>query len=169
MRLLGGAGVAAALALWSFGTAAQTPGPPPPSRETSVTAHATGSFTVKLTPLAPDDKAEGSTMARMSIDKQFQGDIEGTSSGAMLSATTGVEGSAGYVAIERVTGTLRGRRGSFVLQHSGIMSRGTPRLVISLVPDSGTGELAGLSGTMALEIKDGKHLYDLEYSLPSVP
>ena len=112
-----------------------------------------------------DDQAEGATLGRMSIDKQFHGDLEATSKGEMLTAGTGVKGSAGYVAIERVTGTLHGRSGSFVLQHSGTMTRGAPQLTITVVPDSGTGELAGLAGRMTIEIADGKHSYDFEYTL----
>ena len=104
-------------------------------------------------------------LARMSIDKQFNGDLVATSKGEMLSAGTSVKGSAGYVAIERVIGTLGGRHGSFVLQHNGLMNRGAPQLTITIVPDSGTGELAGLSGSMAIIIADGKHYYELDYLL----
>jgi hypothetical protein len=101
----------------------------------------------------------------MSIDKQFHGDLEAVSYGQMLSAVTSVKGSAGYVAIEQVTGSLHGRSGAFVLQHSGAMTRGAPQLIVSVVPDSGTGELAGLSGTLTITIADGKHSYDFEYTL----
>jgi hypothetical protein len=101
----------------------------------------------------------------MSIDKQFHGDLEATSKGEMLSAGTGVTGSAGYVAIERVSGTLHGRAGAFVLQHSGIMTRGEPQLTVTVVPDSGTGELVGLAGEMAILIADGKHSYEFDYTL----
>jgi hypothetical protein len=99
------------------------------------------------------------------IDKQFHGDLDATSKGQMLAAGTGVKGSAGYVAIERVSGKLHGRSGTFVLQHSGTMTRGTPQLSVTVVPDSGTGELIGLSGKMAIIITDGKHSYDFEYLL----
>src|SRR5271157_2194808 len=102
--------------------------------------YASGTFVVKMTPQGPEDKGEGSTLGRMSIDKQFHGDLEATSKGEMLSAGTDVKGSAGYVAIERITGTLRGRSGSFVLQHSGTMTRGAPQLTITVVPDSGSGQ-----------------------------
>ena len=102
----------------------------------------------------------------MSLDKQFHGDLEATSKGEMLTAMSAVKGSAGYVAMERVTGTLKGRNGSFALQHSGTMARGAQQLVITVVPDSGEGDLKGLAGTMAIEIADGKHSYVLEYSLP---
>ena len=130
-----------------------------------MTTRATGTFEVKVTPQAPDDNAEASSVGRMTIDKQFHGDLEGTSKGQMLTAMTAVKGSAGYVAIERVTGTLRGRQGTFALQHTGIMNRGTPSLAITVVPDSGTDELTGLAGTMAIVIADGKHSYEFEYTL----
>ena len=125
-----------------------------------------GTFEVKLGPLPAYDTAEGSTLGRLSIDKQFHGDLQAISKGEMLSAGTSVKGSAGYVAIERVTGTLNGRTGSFVLQHSGTMNRGEPHLVIAVVPDSGTEGLTGLTGKMAIEITGGKHFYDFEYTLP---
>ena len=130
-----------------------------------MTNRASGTFEVKLKPQATDDKAEDATLGRMSIDKQFHGDIEGTSKGQMLTAGTDVKGSAGYVAIERVSGTLRGRSGTFALQHSGTMTRGAPQLSITVVPDSGTGQLEGLAGKMTIEIADGKHSYELEYTL----
>lgn len=130
-----------------------------------MSTHATGTFQVKLTPIPLDDKAADPTLGRMSIDKQFHGDLEATSKGEMLSAGTSVKGSAGYVAIERVTGTLAGRSGAFALQHTGIMTRGAPQLTITVVPDSGTGELAGLAGKMSIQIADGKHSYDFEYTL----
>jgi hypothetical protein len=103
----------------------------------------------------------------MSIDKHFKGDLDANSKGQMLSSSTEVEGSAGYVAIERISGTLNGHRGTFVLQHNGIMNRGVSQLTISVVPDSGTGELVGLAGTMTITITDGRHSYDFEYSLGS--
>lgn len=135
-------------------------------REIVVTTHATGTFEVKLQPLTAYDAAEGSPLGRMSIDKQFQGDLEGTSKGEMLTGMTSVKNSAGYVAIERVTGALNGRSGTFIFQHSGTMTRGAPTLVVTVVPDSGTGELLGLAGAMAINIEDGKHLYELDYTLP---
>jgi hypothetical protein len=131
--------------------------------------HASGTFEVKLVPQPPDDKAEGSTPGRMSIDKQFHGDLEGTAKGQMLTAGTDVKGSAGYVAIERVTGTLHGRSGSFVLQHSGSLTRGAAQQSITVVPDSGSGQLVGLAGKMTVTIVDGKHSYDFEYTLPAAP
>lgn len=133
---------------------------------TTTTTRATGPFDVKVKPQAIHEEAAGSTLGRMSIDKQFHGDLEATSRGEMLTAMSDVKGSAGYVAVERVTGTLHGRRGSFSLQHSGTMNRGTQSLTITVVPDSGTGELTGLLGKMKIIIaSDGKHSYDFEYTL----
>jgi hypothetical protein len=131
-----------------------------------VTAHARGTFDVTLSPQDPGSTPEDSAVGRLMIDKRFRGDLEGTSRGLMLTAMTAIEGSAGYVAIERVSGTLHGRAGTFMLQHSGTMDRGTARLVISVVPDSGTGELVGLTGEMEITIADGKHSYDFTYTLP---
>ena len=125
----------------------------------------TGSFDVKLTPQASDPVEGGATLARLSLAKQFHGELEATSKGEMISALTSVKGSAVYSAIERVDGTLQGRRGTFVLQHTGIMNRGVPSLVVTVAPDSGTGELAGLAGTMNIRIESGKHFYDFEYEL----
>lgn len=132
-----------------------------------VMAHASGTFEVKLTPQKADNKeAEGANIGRMSIDKHFHGDLEATSQGEMLSSMSEVQGSGAYVAIERVSGTLHGRSGAFVLQHGGTMTRGEPQLKVSVVPDSGTGQLVGLSGTMMIKITDGKHFYEFEYRLP---
>jgi hypothetical protein len=137
-------------------------------REKVVTTRASGTFEVKIVPQAPDAGGEA-TVGRMSLDKHFHGDIEGPSRGQMLAVMTEVESSAGYVAMERVTGTLHGRAGSFALQHSGTMDRGAQRLTISVVPDSGTGQLAGLAGTMTIDASGGKHSYVFEYTLPSPP
>jgi len=127
---------------------------------------ASGAFEVQLTP--PSDGA-GSALGRMMIAKTFHGDLTAASEGQMLTAMTDVQGSAGYVALERVTGTLHGRTGTFVLQHSGTMNRGAPHLVITVVPDSGTGELTGLAGAMTITIVDGKHLYEFQYTLAAAP
>jgi hypothetical protein len=126
---------------------------------------ANGIFEVKVTPQPPEEAAAGAAIGRMLLDKQFHGDLEATSQGQMLAAGTEVKGSAGYVALERVTGTLHGRSGAFVLQHTGTMNRGTPSLTITVVPDSGTGELSGLAGSMTIEIADGKHSFGFEYTL----
>jgi Protein of unknown function (DUF3224) len=145
-----------------------TPEQAAPTKEMVVTSHASGTFEVKLTP--QDESGADAGLGRMSIDKQFHGDLEGTSKGFMLSsAATVVKGSGGYVAMERVTGTLKGRTGSFVLQHSGTMTRGTPHLSVKVVPDSGTGQLEGLAGTMTIKIDEGKHSYEFEYTLPETP
>jgi len=124
-----------------------------------------GPFEVILVPQELAFSHERPGLGRMSIDKRFHGELEATSKGEMLSAGTGVKGSAGYVAIERVAGTLQGRNGTFVLQHSATMNRGTPRLTIAVVPDSGTGELTGLEGTMTIDVVDGRHSYVFEFSI----
>ncbi|HEX6642643.1 MAG TPA: DUF3224 domain-containing protein [Thermoanaerobaculia bacterium] len=124
-----------------------------------------GTFEVKMQPLPPYNDAEGATAGRFALDKQFRGELEATSKGEMLTGGTVTKGSAGYVAIETVTGTLAGRNGTFMLQHSGTMDRGAPSLTIGVIPDSGTGELEGLRGTMSIEIADGQHRYTFEYTL----
>jgi hypothetical protein len=123
-------------------------------------ARASGTFEVKLTP-----QDGGDPVGRMTIDKQFSGELVGTSRGQMLAIRTDVQGSAGYVAMERVSGTLAGRTGTFALQHSGIMDRGAPSLTVTVVPDSATGDLAGLRGQMTIDIRDGAHHYAFEYEL----
>lgn len=128
--------------------------------------HATGTFDIQLTPVPLVDTEADKTLARMSMVKTFQGPLEATSRGEMLSAMTATKGSAGYVAIERVIGTLAGRTGSFVLLHSGLMDHGAPTLAVTVVPDSGTGALTGLSGTMSITNTAGQHTYDLTYTLP---
>jgi Protein of unknown function (DUF3224) len=127
---------------------------------------AAGTFEVKLNPMPAYNSAENAKLARMSIDKQFHGALDAASKGEMLTAATDVKGSAGYVAMERVSGRLDGRKGDFVLQHNATMTRGAPYMNIVVVPDSGTGELAGLTGTMRIIIADGKHSYEFEYDLP---
>ena len=127
--------------------------------------HAAGPFDVKVTP--QDDKSEDPLLGRMTIDKQYHGDLDATGKGQMLTAGSAAKGSGAYVAIEKVSGTLLGRRGTFVLQHTGTMTQGAPQLIITVVPDSGTGQLAGISGKMAIKIAEGgKYSYDLEYTLP---
>ncbi len=130
-----------------------------------MTTRARGTFQVTLAPQPADGYTDGQTLGRPTIDKRFSGDLEGTSRGRMLTGGTTVRGSAGYVAIERVTGTLGGRRGSFVLQHSGTMTRGAPQLVVTVVPDSGTEELTGLTGSMAILVEPGVHEYEFDYAL----
>jgi hypothetical protein len=128
------------------------------------TAH--GSFSVEMKPQGDPLAHEGVTLGRLTLHKRFEGDLEATGEGQMLTALTAVQGSAGYVAIERVTGMLHGRGGSFVFQHTGTMDQGAQQLSIVVVPDSGTGELAGLRGSFRLRIEGGRHLYDFDYSLP---
>jgi len=128
--------------------------------------HATGTFEVQLTPLPLHHADTSPLLGRRTIDKQFSGDLIASSQGEMLSAGTSVAGSAGYVAIERVTGTLHGRTGSFVLQHSGTLQRGAAQLSVTVVPDSGTDALQGLSGQLRIDTVDGRHDYHFDYQLP---
>jgi hypothetical protein len=137
---------------------------PQPS-EADVSSRAEGTFEVKVTPLAADDGGDGTSLGRMALDKQFQGDFAGTGKGEMLTGGTSVRNSAGYVAMERVTGAPHGRRGSFLLQHTGTMARGAPGLRVTVVPDSGTSERTGLSGALSITVTGGKHYYTLDYSL----
>ena len=133
-----------------------------------MTHHAAGPFTVKLTPQPPE--GEATALGRMTIEKHFQAGLEAMSQGQMLAVSTSRKGSAGYVAMEIVTGTLGGRHGMFALQHSGTMDRGQPELRVTVVPDSGTGELHGLSGSMKIRIEpDGKHFYDFDYQVTEAP
>jgi GNAT superfamily N-acetyltransferase len=145
-----------ALYIWPGARASETPKKPPRKW-----AH--GTFEVKPTPLTNEDNVSDPMLGRLSINKTFHGDLEATTRGQMLSAGTAVKGSAGYVAIEKVEGTLKGRKGSFILQHFGTMARGGGELKIQVVPDSGTGELEGLEGSLNIRVEDGKHIYDLEY------
>jgi hypothetical protein len=135
-------------------------------KETSMPHHATGTFEVKVIPLDPAFKAEDNSIGRYSLDKQFHGALEATSKGEMLSGMGTVKGSGSYVAIERVTGSLDGRTGTFMLQHDGTMQNGVYHMNVIVVPDSGTSQLTRLQGTMEIIIKDGKHSYDFSYTLP---
>jgi hypothetical protein len=165
---LAGAVAVALLLLGSLRARAEGPSMPG-AQETrkAMTTQVRGSFEVKLVPQGTEDKADGLSLGRLTIEKQFHGELEGTSQGQMLTGVTDVPGSAGYVALERVTGTLKGKRGSFLLQHSGTMSKaGGYQLSVTVVPDSGTAQLLGLVGKMDIQIVDGKHFYVLEYTLP---
>jgi hypothetical protein len=130
--------------------------------------HAKGTFEVKMTPQKQDnDEARSGNIGRMSGDKKFSGDLDGTGKGEMLAVVTEVKGSAGYVAMERVTGKLNGRTGSFVLMHSAMMVDDVPQnWSVTVLLNSGTGELAGITGAMTIRIESGKHFYDFEYTLP---
>lgn len=132
-----------------------------------MSARATGLFEVKMSAAPLGDAAADATLGRMLLDKTYSGDLVGAGHGEMLMAGTVVKGSAGYVAIERVAGLLAGRSGSFVLQHSGTMNRGVPQLSVTVVPDSGTGQLTGLAGTLVIIIADGHHRYEFNYTLPA--
>jgi hypothetical protein len=145
----------------------------PPSKllrkDPVMTRHATGTFEVKTTPLAADGAVVGTLIGRYSLVKQFHGDIEATSKGEMLASGEPSSGSAGYVAIEQITGTLHGHAGSFALAHIGAMDQGSYRLSVTVVPGSGTAELTGIAGTMIITNADGKHSYTFEYTLPDAP
>jgi hypothetical protein len=163
---------------WAFGlslgllsgASAETPAKPQIIQKGAAVTQASGTFEVKVKPLPSDEKVPGLKVGRLSLDKVFQGDLVGTSLGEMSTAETTVEGSGGYVAIERVNGTLKGRTGEFSLLHQGTMRRGGEfNLNITVVPDSGTGELAGLTGKMTITIDGKKHFYTLDYALPDLP
>jgi hypothetical protein len=160
---------AAACAVLGFAIWAQTPAQnnSTDQKKTTITEHARGPFEVKITPQKPDNKeAEAAGLSRMSGDKQYHGDLEATGHVEMLATSATAPRSGAYVALERVTGKLKGRSGSFSLCHMGIMNRGTPELTIQVVPDSGTEELTGISGTMKINIAaDGKHSYEMEYAV----
>jgi Protein of unknown function (DUF3224) len=133
-----------------------------------MTLPAHGTFEVNIIPQPSEEKPDGLTpLGRMLIDKRFHGDLDAASKGQMLTGMTEVKGSGVYVAVERVTGSLHGLTGSFILHHLGLMVRGVPQLTVSVVPDSGTGELSGIAGTMNIIIADGKHSYDFAYTLPT--
>lgn len=127
--------------------------------------HATGPFDVSMQPQPGPEPVDGVPLGRMLLDKQYRGDLQASGSGQMLSAMTATAGSAGYVAIEQVRGTLKGLQGSFVLQHHGLMDRGSKQLSITVVPDSGTGALTGLAGRMDIRVEAGQHFYDFDYTL----
>jgi hypothetical protein len=136
------------------------------TKEKTLAGHATGAFDVKLSPLTLSEQSADPKLGRMAIEKHFHGDLEATSKGEMLTAQSEIKDSGAYVAVERVTGTLKGRKGSFAMHHTGVMDRGRPELRITVVPDSGTDELQGLTGAMSIRIESGKHFYDFDYSLP---
>jgi hypothetical protein len=136
-----------------------------------MTHHASGPFEVKVTPQKPDTQiARSANLGRLTIDKRFHGDLEASAKGEMLATQSEVKGSAGYVALERVTGKLQGRSGTFVLQHSATMKRGAPESTITVVPDSGTGELTGLAGSMRINVApDGAHSYEFDFRIEPRP
>jgi Protein of unknown function (DUF3224) len=133
-------------------------------KEIPMMHHARGTFTVNIQPLTPAP-AEG--LSRFSIDKQIHGDLEGTTKGEMFSGGDPQQGAAGYVAIEVVTGTLQGKHGSFALQQMATMDSNGSKISITIVPGSGTGELKGIAGTFTIQVAEGRHSYELEYTLPA--
>lgn len=145
----------------------QSPQTNTPAKESFTSMHAEGTFDVKNTPLPVDDATSGTAIGRFGLDKQFHGDLEATSKGEMLGAGNPATGTAGYVAIEQVTGTLDGRTGTFALQHFGTMEDNHFELTVAVVPGSGTGELTGISGRMNIVIANGKHSWKFDYKLPS--
>jgi hypothetical protein len=154
------------MCLLFFVAAAYGQNPASPHKEVPMTQQATGPFDVKVT--HQDDNSADPLLARMTLDKHYHGDLEASGQGQMLTAGTSVKGSGAYVAIEKVTGTLKGRTGSFVLRHNGTMTQNVPLLSITVVPDSGTGQLEGITGKMTITIAaGGKHSYDFEYTLPN--
>jgi len=135
-------------------------------KATPMPTHAAGPFDVKVTPI--EDQSEDASLSRLLLEKQYHGDLDATAKGEMMTAGAPAKGTGGYVAMEKVTGTLNGRTGSFVLQHSGTMTNNSRELTITIVPESGTGQLEGIAGKMTIKIAaDGKHSYDLEYTLPA--
>jgi hypothetical protein len=127
--------------------------------------HAKGPFDVTMTP--QKDEGADANLGRFTLEKTFHGELEARGKGQMLTVGTDVQGSAVYVAVEKVAGTLGGRQGGFSLYHQGVMTRGTPSLTVTIVPDSGTGALQGIAGTLGIDILDGRHFYDLAYTLPT--
>ena len=132
-----------------------------------MTRHAEGTFEVKTTPIAGDEATAGTPIGRFALDKQFHGDLEAKSKGEMLGAGDPAKGSAGYVAMEQVTGTLNGRKGSFALEHIGSMDASGFKLAVAVVPGSGTAQLTGIAGTMTIAQAAGKHSYTFDYTVPS--
>lgn len=131
-----------------------------------MTQHASGTFDITMTPASPPEHEGRTAIGRLQLDKQYVGDLTATGKGQMLTAVTDTQGSAAYVAIERISGTLKGKKGSFVIQHTGTMSSGAQHLTITVVAESGSGELAGITGTLALRMVERKHFYELDYVLP---
>ena len=146
---------------------AQVPHSQTTAKNGPVSMHAEGTFDVKNAPLAADEALSGTAVGRYGLDKQFHGDLEGTSKGEMLTSGSPATGTAGYVAMEQVTGSLHGRSGSFALQHFGTMEDNKFDLTVKVVPGSGTGDLTGISGTMRIIIANGKHSYKFDYVLPA--
>ncbi len=148
---------------------AETPAASNQQKGQVMTMHAAGTFDVKNSPLAADDATACTSIGRFALDKQYHGDLDGEGKGEMLGAGNLAAGAAGYVATEQVTGTLHGRKGTFALQHFGSMQQGKFDLNVKIVPGSGAGELADITGQMTITITAGKHSYALDYALPTAP
>jgi hypothetical protein len=159
------AGVFLALGL-NFSASSQINSQKSYQKEKSMSKQASGTFDVKVTPLAPDDKSQEAGISRLLLDKQFHGDLEAGSKGQMLASGSPADGSGGYVAMEKVSGTLNGRKGGFMLQHNGNMKNGIAEMIVTVVPGSGTEQLVGIEGKMTILIADGGHSYQFEYALP---
>jgi hypothetical protein len=140
---------------------------PAVAAEPTTSGHATGTFDVTMSPETVSGKTPDPDMGQMGMHKAWQGDLDGTSTGTMIGAGSPARGSAGYVAMEKFTGTLAGRMGSFILQHSGTMANDKLQMTIAVVPSTGTGQLEGISGTMTIRTNNGAHFYDFDYSLPA--
>jgi Protein of unknown function (DUF3224) len=163
LALLAAAGIVAGL---TQAVGAQPPAKTPGSKGKTMTHHAAGTFEVKVQPLPEDEKVPGLKVARFAFDKQWKGDLEGTSKGEMMATNAGDKGSGGYVAVEQIDGRLSGHTGSFAVVHKGTMEGGSFDLVVEVVPGSGTGQLAGISGRITITIAGGKHSYAMDYALP---
>jgi hypothetical protein len=166
MRLLQSVLLSSCLFLPSLAAFSQAPPPTLQHKDPIMARHAAGDFDVKTTPLPPDDGTSGTIVARYALVKQYHGDLEAAAKGEMLGAGDASKGAAGYVAIEQVVGTLQGHSGSFALQHIGALDQNGHRLSIIVVPGSGSGELAGIAGTLTILNTDGKHSYTFDYTLP---
>ena len=166
--LLGSGSVAALCLLLTSPAQTQNTSTNTAHKENSMASHASGTFAVKVAPQTATDFEASLGLARYSIDKEIHGELEATSKGEMLATNTEVTGSAAYVALEKVTGTLNGRTGSFILQHSASMTNTSQQMLITVVPDSGTGQLFGLTGKFIIKIVDKKHFYEFDYNLPPV-
>jgi len=165
---VGAVGVLLSLGLCSSANP-QTNSPKSIQKEKSIKMQASGTFDVKVIPQAPDDNSQEAGISRLLLDKQFHGDLEANSKGQMLASGSPAEGSGGYVAMEKVSGTLNGRKGSFMLQHNGTMKGGVAEMIVTVVPGSGAEQLVGLEGKMKIIIADGKHSYEFEYALAQSP
>lgn len=167
MRLLAPA-LLATILLAAPAAQAQTPtAAPSAGKGTTVSKHAKGTFDVKVTPITLNDPMDTGGFGRLALDKKFHGDLSGSSLGQMVASGDPSSGSGGYVALEKVTGTLNGKTGTFVLMHNGTMTPQAMEMRISVVPNSGTGELTGIDGTFRIIIEGKQHFWEFDYTLPN--